>query len=221
MKNFLISYLAYSFASGLLVSMGGVVYLSCDNKYLGAMLFGLGLYTIIQFGFYLFTGKVGYIVNKGVKYIPEVLLILFGNFIGTFVTAFLVNQTRFGNAISEKAYNIMEGKLADSPLSAFILAIFCGMLMYIAVENASISRKTNSDVSIIAGTLLAIMVFILSGFNHCIADMFYLFVSGNYKTEAIVYFICVILGNSVGGMTLPVIRKLGGLNNNANKEQVK
>ncbi|MDE5946222.1 MAG: formate/nitrite transporter family protein [Oscillospiraceae bacterium] len=201
--------------------MGGVVYLSCDNKYLGAMLFGLGLYTIIQFGFYLFTGKVGYIVNKGVKYIPEVLLILFGNFIGTFVTAFLVNQTRFGNAISEKAYNIMEGKLADSPLSAFILAIFCGMLMYIAVENASISRKTNSDVSIIAGTLLAIMVFILSGFNHCIADMFYLFVSGNYKTEAIVYFICVILGNSVGGMTLPVIRKLGGLNNNANKEQVK
>lgn len=201
--------------------MGGVVYLSCDNKYIGAMLFGLGLYTIIQFGFYLFTGKVGYIVNKGVKYIPEVLLILFGNFIGTFVTAFLINQTRFGNAISEKAYNIMEGKLADSPLSAFILAIFCGMLMYIAVENASISRKTHADISIISGTLLAIMVFILSGFNHCIADMFYLFVSGNYKTEAIVYFVCVILGNSVGGMTLPVIRKLGELNNNANKEQVK
>lgn len=221
MKNFLISYLSYSFASGLLVSMGGVVYLSCDNKYIGAMLFGLGLYTIIQFGFYLFTGKVGYIVNKGVKYIPEVLLILFGNFIGTFVTAFLINQTRFGNAISEKAYNIMEGKLADSPLSAFILAIFCGMLMYIAVENASISRKTHADISIISGTLLAIMVFILSGFNHCIADMFYLFVSGNYKTEAIVYFVCVILGNSVGGMTLPVIRKLGELNNNANKEQVK
>lgn len=213
MKNFLISYLAYSFASGMLVSMGGVVYLSCDNKYLGAMLFGLGLYTIIQFGFYLFTGKVGYIADKGVKYIPEVLLILVGNCIGTAVTALLVNLTRFGDKISEKAYTIMEGKLADTPASAFILAVFCGMLMYIAVENASINKKTNSYTAILAGTLLAIMVFIISGFNHCIADMFYLFVSGNYKSEAVLYFVLVILGNSVGGMTLPFIRKSGELNN--------
>ena len=92
------------------------------------------------------------------------------------------------------------------------------MLMYIAVENASINRKTNSDTAIIAGTILAIMVFIISGFNHCIADMFYLFVSGNYKSEAVLYFILVILGNSVGGMTLPFIRKLGALNN---QEKVK
>lgn len=218
MKNFLISYLAYSFASGMLVSMGGVVYLSCDSKYLGALLFGLGLYTIIQFGFYLFTGKVGYIVNRGVKYIPEVLLILVGNAIGTVFTSMLVNFTKFGDKISEKAYNIMEGKLSDTPLSSFILAFFCGMLMYIAVENASINKKTNSDTAIIAGTILAIMVFIISGFNHCIADMFYLFVSGNYKSEAVLYFILVILGNSVGGMTLPFIRKLGALNN---QEKVK
>lgn len=202
----------------MLISMGGVIYLSCESKYLGALLFGLGLYTIIQFGFYLFTGKVGYIANKGVKYIPEVLLILLGNGIGTFITAMLVNLTKFGDKISEKAYAIMEGKLADTPVSAFILAIFCGMLMYIAVENAAINRKTNSDTAILAGTLLAIMVFIISGFNHCIADMFYLFVSGNYKPQAIIYFILVILGNSVGGMTLPFIRRLGEINN---KEQVK
>lgn len=218
MKNFLISYLAYSFASGMLVSMGGIVYLSCDNKYLGAMLFALGLYTIIQFGFYLFTGKVGYIVNRGVKYIPEVLFILVGNCIGTLVTAGLINFTRFGNNISEKAFNIMENKLGDTPASSFILAFFCGMLMYIAVENGALSRKTNSDTAILAGTVLAIMVFILSGFNHCIADMFYLFVSGDFKPKAILYFILVISGNSIGGMTIPFIRKLGELNN---KEQVK
>lgn len=218
MKNFLISYLAYSFTSGMLVSMGGIVYLSCDNKYLGALLFGLGLYTIIQFGFYLFTGKVGYIVNKGVKYIPEVLLILVGNCIGTLITSGLVNLTKIGDKISEKAYNIMDGKLSDTPLSSFILAFFCGMLMYIAVENGVMSKKTNSDTSVLAGTLLAIMVFILSGFNHCIADMFYLFVSGNYKPEAVIYFILVILGNSAGGMTLPFIRKLGALNNQEMKK---
>jgi len=202
----------------MLVSMGGIVYLSCDNKYLGALLFGLGLYTIIQFGFYLFTGKIGYIVNKGVKYIPEVLLILVGNCIGTLIIAGLVNLTRFGDAISEKAYNIMEGKLGDSPLSSFILAFFCGILMYIAVENGAMGKKTNSDTSVLAGTLLAIMVFILSGFNHCIADMFYLFVSGNYKPEALIYFVLVILGNSAGGMTLPFIRKLGALNNQEMKK---
>lgn len=218
MKNFLISYLAYSFASGLMVSIGGIVYLSCESKYLGAMLFSLGLYTIIQFGFYLFTGKVGYIVNKGVKYIPEVLLIMVGNFIGTIATAFLIRQTRFGEGISDKAFTIMEGKLGDTPISSFILAVFCGMLMYIAVENASISRNTNSDTALLAGTILPILTFILCGFNHCIADMFYLFVSGNFKSEVFLYFTMAILGNAVGGMTLPVIRKLGELNN---KEQTK
>ena len=51
--------------TGFAIGIGGAVYLSCDNKYLGAFLFGTGLFVILSFGFNLFTGKVGYaVVNK-------------------------------------------------------------------------------------------------------------------------------------------------------------
>jgi len=50
--------------TGFAIGIGGAVYLSCDNKYLGAFLFGTGLFTILTFGFNLFTGKVGYAVER-------------------------------------------------------------------------------------------------------------------------------------------------------------
>ena len=43
--------------TGFAIGIGGAVYLSCDNKYLGAFLFGTGLFTILTFGFNLFTVK--------------------------------------------------------------------------------------------------------------------------------------------------------------------
>ena len=48
-----------SLLTGVEIAIGGTVYLSCHNKYLGAFLFGIGLFVILSFGFNLFTGKVG------------------------------------------------------------------------------------------------------------------------------------------------------------------
>ena len=53
-----------SILSGLMICIGGTVYLSCialNIKPLGAFLFAAGLYTICVYGFNLYTGKVGYI----------------------------------------------------------------------------------------------------------------------------------------------------------------
>ena len=46
-----------SLLTGVAIAIGGTVYLSCPNKYLGAFLFGIGLFVILSFGFNLFTGK--------------------------------------------------------------------------------------------------------------------------------------------------------------------
>lgn len=59
----MIKNLILSIYSGLCIGLGGTAYLSCDNKILGSFLFGLGLFTILNFGFNLFTGKVGYFVT--------------------------------------------------------------------------------------------------------------------------------------------------------------
>lgn len=203
----IISQLANGVIGGMLIGIGGCVNLSCDNKYIGSLLFSLGLFAIVQFGFGLYTGKVGYIPLRKPAYLLECLFTLIGNALGTFLDAFLLRQTRIFPAINEKAMVSVEAKLGDGYLSMFVLAIFCGMLMFLAVDNARVSRAEDGHIEKTVGVLFCVMVFILCGFNHCIADMFYLFLTGR-MTDAGAYLPIVILGNSVGGMLLPLLKML-------------
>lgn len=43
--------------AGLMISIGGYVYLGCENRVVGAVFFTVGLITITLFGFDLYTGK--------------------------------------------------------------------------------------------------------------------------------------------------------------------
>lgn len=57
--------------------------------------------------------------------------------------------------------------------------------------------------------VLPVMVFILCGFNHCIADTCYFFISKCANaSKAAVYFLCAVLGNAVGCMFVPMVKKL-------------
>lgn len=192
---------------GMMIGIGGCVYLSCDNKYIGSALFSLGLFAIIQFGFGLYTGKIGYAPLRKPAYLSECLFTLLGNTLGTFIDAILLRQTRIFPAIGEKAAASVEAKVGDSLWSAFILAVFCGILMFTAVENARLSNAAGGHVEKTVGILFCVMVFILCGFNHCIADMFYIFLTGTLD-KAAAYLPIVILGNSVGGMLFPLLKML-------------
>ena len=74
--------------------------------------------------------------------------------------------------------------------------------MYLAV---SIYRDNKTPL----GILFCIPVFILSGFEHSIADMFYFAASGIVSVKAFAFLWIVILGNSIGGMLLPALKIWG------------
>jgi nitrite transporter NirC len=74
--------------------------------------------------------------------------------------------------------------------------------MYLAV---SVYREGKG----ISGIFFAVPVFILSGFEHSIANMFYFGASGIVSLKAFTYLWTVILGNSIGGMLLPALQMLG------------
>lgn len=192
--------------SGIMIGVGGTVYLMCDNKFLGSLLFSFGLFTIIQCGFSLYTGKVGYIPENKPIYIREVAVTLIGNAIGTGIAALLVRLTRIGGKVHENAVAAMDTKMNDSYPSIFILGIFCGLLMYLAVDNGKRCRQGGHDASFVFGTVVPVMVFILSGFNHSVADCFYFF-AADISLKGVVYIIVVALGNAVGGMLIPVVKK--------------
>lgn len=208
-KNQCISYIVNAIPSGILLCIGCAVAMSVESKIIGAFLFSLGLFLIIRFGFGLYTGKAGYIATKPPLYLLEVIFTLIGNTIGTALGGTLLYFTRFGASLSEKASAIMDAKMIDNPVSMFILAIFCGILMYSAVEGSKRAAQNRDYISGLFTIVIPVMVFIICGFNHCIADMGYFFISGcQGMGTAPLYFAVVILGNALGCNIIPLFEKL-------------
>lgn len=179
--------------AGICIGIGCNIYLSCDNKYIGAALFSVGLITIITFGFNLYTGKVGYVITKGAKYIIDVLIILFGNAIGCILFGVL-----FPSNVAAQMCFI---KLSTDLMAVMCKSIMCGMLMFIAVDSYRINK--NSLL-----TFLCIPTFILSGYEHSIADIIYFTMGGVLSPLSIKFITVVIIGNAIGGMIIPFCRKI-------------
>lgn len=196
------SILIKAILAGICIGIGAVIYLSCADKVMGAFLFGIGLFTIIFFELYLYTGKVGYLINSSPNYLWLLLYTWIGNFIGTFITGSLINFTRIGDKLNQSVLALCEVKLSDNLLSIFILSIFCGLLMFIAVEG---KKRITNPVGQIAIVFLPVMVFILSGFEHCIANMAYFTIANQLNLQSLVYLTIMTLGNSVGGMLIPLL----------------
>ena len=196
-----------SILSGLMIAVGGTIYLSCIAKGwtpFGAVLFAAGLYTICVYGFNLYTGKVGYIAYnfKDVNYIGLVILILVFNLITTYLLG-IVCAYAFP-AIVEPAKKIYEAKLAAPLLRLLITGIFCGLLMFLAVD----TWKKGSPF----GCFIYIPVFIISGFDHSIANSFYNGVANGFADtftmQNALVVITVVIGNAIGGMLVPMMTRV-------------
>lgn len=194
-----------SVLAGIMIGVGCMVNLSCDNKYIGAFLFGLGLFAILTFGFNLYTGKIGYVVENKPSYIIDLIEIWLGNLIGTLFVGSVTHLTRFSSNLTEKARTICETKLNDDLLSIFILAFFCGMLMFIAADGYKAFTNPFAQVMVV---FLPVIVFILSGFEHCVANMCYFTLGGIWDWNSLIYMLVMTAGNTVGGILIPLIRKI-------------
>ena len=95
--------------------------------------------------------------------------------------------------------------MTDSMLSLFILSLFCGILMFSAVE--SFKRKELPDFARVAMIFLCVTVFILCGFEHCIAHMYYFSMCDGLESGSISKILLMTLGNSFGGILIPLISK--------------
>lgn len=153
-------------AAGFMIGIGAVIYLQCENKTVGALLFTIGLFAICAFGMNLFTGKIGYVISNKNK--PNCLIIWLGNLIGASVSMTLIRIAK--PALHEKALELMNVKMEINIFAVMILAFFCGILMYIAVENYCANPH---GIGKVIGLFLCVSVFILCGFEHSIADMCY------------------------------------------------
>ncbi len=196
--------LVYGVLAGISISIGGTVFLSVENKVLGALFFTVGLFAVCTFGFNLYTGKVCYVFEKDKAYALDLPVMWLGNLIGTLVTVQLLMCTRLGVSLREKAAAVCEPKLTDDLLSIFILAVFCNVLIFIAVDGFN---KNPHEIGKYLSLFFGVVVFILCGFEHCVANMFYFSMAGVWNLRTFGYLIIMTIGNGVGGVLIPLLRK--------------
>lgn len=171
--------------AGFMIGIGGIIYLSLDNRVIGSLLFSFGLSTIVVQGFNLFTGKIGFV--KEWKEMPDMLIIIAGNFAGTYMAAILAGAANLNIDSSQ----LVQKKLDNGLLNILLLSVFCGVMMYLAIDNYN---KSKNIVFVIA----PVMIFILSGFEHSVANMFYFHLARAYSLKSLVYILTMLVGNGIG-----------------------
>jgi len=186
-------------SAGIMIVLGCSVYLACSNKYVGACLFSVALLTVCIMKQSLFTGKIGTLIeNHKKENFALVFLGLLGNTIAVILLGLAVSYAVPN--LSETAKVICEAKLTDQNfLQTLIRAMMCGILMYVAV---TIYKENNTTI----GIIFAIPAFILSGFEHSIADMGYFAIANIFSLEVLGFICTVLLGNALGAFILPLLR---------------
>ena len=191
-----------SILAGFMISIGAGLYLTVGGP-VGAFLFSGGLLTILEFGFYLFTGKAGLLATKEIKW-WQLALIWGGNLVGTAGGALLLNAAGLGATAVGPATAIILKRIGNTWFENVLLGILCGVLMYIAV-------KVFKDMPYL--TIMCVAAFILLGANHCVADMVYMFLSG-VNWSAFVSVLFTTLGNIIGCNLIGVGMRLAGFEEN-------
>ena len=181
--------------AGVMIGVGGIVYLSVENKIAGSFLFSFGLLTIVTQGFYLYTGKIGFVTC--VQEIPDMLVTIAGNYAGTMLAALLAAAA----GLETNSMRLVLGKLEKNLLHVFFLSVFCGILMYLAIDNYNRSKQ-------IVFVILPVMIFILSGFEHSVANMFYFHLAGVYSMKSVRCLLVMLAGNGVGAKLFSLKSKL-------------
>lgn len=184
-----------SIFAGFMIGLGGIAYLTIGGP-IGAIFFSLGLITVLTFKLELFTGKAGLLATKEIKP-KELVRIWIGNFIGASVCGLLVSMTPLGQVLSEKAAGILATRSQALPQVNLIYGVFCGMLMSIAVMGF---KATGNYLFAIA----PVAFFILCGFNHCVADMFYTSIGFN-EWQELLHLIPTTIGNVIGCVMPPLL----------------
>lgn len=178
-----------SIIAGVAIGLGGIAFLSTQNP----LYFAIGLVIVCSFGAELYTGQICYPDHP-----LNLLRIFVGNSIGAALVALAAQQTRFSATLQAAAQNVMIPKLTDHFISLIILGVLCNFLIFVAVHIFKKNLKY-ADTSRYLGIILAIMVFVACGFEHCIADVFYLVMAGSPLSYYVVL-IPVVIGNTIGGL---------------------
>jgi formate transporter FocA len=163
------------------VTAGAAGYLSFGvTRLLGGLVFCLGLVLVVVAGAELFTGNNLIVMAWASRRINTAsllrnwVIVYVGNFAGALATAVLVvasGHYAFGaGSIGSNALAIANAKCSLGFVEAFALGILCNALVCLAVWLCYSARSTTDKILSI---IFPITAFVAAGFEHCVANMYF------------------------------------------------
>ena len=202
--------------AGMFVSTGAIGYFNLVahtadpglGKFLGAVVFTTGIIAILLLGSELFTSNCMAILSvykKSIKlscFMKMLITVLFANFLGAIIMAILSTGAGiFSEQMLETVFKVAMAK-TNMPIGQMLIsAILCNIIV---CSGVMMSYSANTVTGKIMAIWFPIAVFVLSGTEHIVANVFYLMmalINGSSITIAgiLTNFGVVTLGNFIGG----------------------
>lgn len=220
--------LLLGFFAGIFISFAGIAATTATatmetasaGRLIAAIVFPAGMAMVLIAGSELFTGNnliIISVLEKKVtvaKMLKNWFFVYIGNFVGALFVAAMVTYGHvpdlFGGTLADAVINSGVIRTSMNFGDSFIKGILCNILVCIAVWMAFASKDVSGKLLI---SFWPVMLFVLCGFEHCVADMYFcmaaLFTSAEYGISADTLtwsnfitnnLIPVTLGNLVGGV---------------------
>jgi formate transporter len=215
--------------AGMFIGLGSLIYTLFTSdatlgfgarQLVGGLVFCLGLVLVVAAGAELFTGNVLMVVAwargriTGAQVMRNWGLVLVGNLLGSVLLAVIVLYSGVlglnKGLVATHALEVAGHKDGLSFVTAFFSGVMCNLLVCLAVW-LSYAGRTVADK--ILAVIFPIMTFVACGFEHSVADMYFIPLGLMLKASGVVatgvasvtfgstvaHLIVVILGNVVGG----------------------
>lgn len=225
-RSFLLAMMA-----GLFIAMGAALMLVvksdsslgfASSQILSGLVFSVGLFLVVVAGAELFTGSnlmaIGCLSGRygAERLVGSWLTVYAGNFVGSLLLVLILVGANFaglnGGTVGVAAASVAASKASLSPMAAFCRGIMCNVLVCLAVW---ISFAGHTVVDKFLACVMPVMGFVASGYEHCVANMFFLpygllvqalGLGGGAPAVSLAgacsNLLCVTLGNLVGGAIL-------------------
>lgn len=180
---------ALGIMAGIYIALGAVFFTTVTAfgghpgaiKLLGGVVFSLGLILVVLGGAELFTGNnlmVISLLNKKIT-VSELLknwsIVYIGNFIGSLVIVFLVYLSEVHlqdqGLVGKRIVGIASAKVSLSLSATFFKAILCNILVCLAVWLTMVAKSISGKI---LGIIFPISAFVAMGFEHSVANMFFI-----------------------------------------------
>lgn len=181
-----------------------------SGKIIGSILFPIGIFMIVLTKSELFTGNILLSLSFFEKKInlssifKNWILVYIGNFIGSLLVILTVYNSGFYSAVEKQTLvlQIATTKVNYSFTSLILLGIFCNILVCLSVF---FSFYANSIIGKFFALWAPVIIFVVAGFEHSIANMFFLplatLIDSSFSILKILSnLIPVTLGNIIGGI---------------------